>query len=81
MLFLPSRGETIHFTYDVPEGFIVDKEGWSWCFAYTDGRGCTYYDGEYGDSYSESYTYEQREPMSNLMEKVALLFPTMKWFV
>ena len=51
-------GETIHFTYDVPEGFIVDKEGWSWCFAYTDGRGCTYYDGEYGDSYSESYTYE-----------------------
>ena len=23
----------------------------------------------------------QREPMSNLMEKVALLFPTMKWFV
>ena len=46
-------GETIHFTYDVPEGFIVDKEGWSWCFAYTDGRGCTYYDGEYGDSYSE----------------------------
>lgn len=58
MSFLPSRGETIHFTYDVPEGFIVDKEGWSWCFAYTDGRGCTYYDGEYGDSYSESYTYE-----------------------
>lgn len=51
-------GETIHFTYDVPEGFIVDKEEWSWCFAYTDGRGCTYYDGEYGDSYSESYTYE-----------------------
>lgn len=51
-------GETIHFSYDVPEGFIVDAEGWSWCFAYTDGRGCTYYDGEYGDSYSESYTYE-----------------------
>lgn len=23
----------------------------------------------------------QREPVSNLMEKVALLFPTMKWFV
>lgn len=51
-------GETIHFSYDVPEGFIVDKEGWSWCFAYTDGHGCTYYDDEYGEGRTESYTYE-----------------------
>lgn len=51
-------GETIHFTYDVPEDYVVTKEEWLWYFCYTDGRGTTSYDGEYGESHMESYTYE-----------------------
>lgn len=51
-------GETIHFTYDVPENYVVTKEEWLWYFCYTDGRTATFYDGEYGGSHMESYTYE-----------------------
>lgn len=51
-------GETIHFTYDVPENYVVTKEEWLWYFCYTDGRTATFYDGEYGESRKESYTYE-----------------------
>lgn len=51
-------GETIHFTYDIPEDYVVTKEEWLWYFCYTDGRGTTGYDGEYGESRKESYTYE-----------------------
>ena len=51
-------GETIHFTYDVPEDYVVTKEEWLWYFCYTNGRSATLYDGEYGESHMESYTYE-----------------------
>lgn len=51
-------GETIHFTYDVPENYVATKEEWLWYFCYTDGRTATFYDGEYGESRKESYTYE-----------------------
>lgn len=51
-------GETIHFTYDVPEDYVVTKEEWLWYFCYTNGRSATLYDGEYGGSHMESYTYE-----------------------
>ena len=51
-------GETIHFTYDVPENYVVTKEEWLWYFCYTDGRTATFYDGEYGESRKASYTYE-----------------------
>lgn len=40
-------------------------------FCYTNGRSATLYDGEYGESHMEGYTYEQRESMSNGMEKAA----------
>lgn len=54
-------GETIHFTYDVPEDFVVTKEEWLWYFAYTDGHGSFgsgSNDDEYGATHFESYTYE-----------------------
>ena len=51
-------GETIHFTYDVPEDYVVTKEEWLWYFCYTNGRSATLYDGEYGESHMEGYTYE-----------------------
>lgn len=51
-------GETIHFTYNVPEDYVVKNEDWLWYFTYSDGRGATHYDGEYGESRTESYTYE-----------------------
>lgn len=54
-------GETIHFTYDVPEDYVVKKEEWLWYFAYTDGHG-SFGSGSNGDEYGathfESYTYE-----------------------
>lgn len=54
-------GEIIHFTYDVPEDFVVTKEEWLWYFAYTDGHGSFgsgSNDDEYGATHFESYTYE-----------------------
>lgn len=54
-------GETIHFTYDVPENYVVTKEEWLWYFAYTDGHGSFgsgSNDDEYGATHFESYTYE-----------------------
>lgn len=74
-------GETIHFTYDVPEDYVVTKEEWLWYFCYTNGRSATLYDGEYGESHMESYTMSQRESMSNGMEKAAFHCLPMKWCV
>lgn len=74
-------GETIHFTYDVPEGFIVDKEGWSWCLPIRMVVAVLTMMANTVIATRKAIPMSQREPMSNLMEKVALLFPTMKWFV
>lgn len=50
-------GETIHFTYDVPEDFVVTKEEWLWYFAYTDGYGSFDSNGdEYGATHFETGT-------------------------
>ena len=47
-------GETIHFTYDVPEDFVVTKEEWLWYFAYTDGHG-SFGSGSNDDEYGANY--------------------------
>ncbi len=30
-------GETVQFTYSVPEGFVVESEEWHWSYGFTDG--------------------------------------------
>lgn len=53
-------GETIHFSYDVPEDYVVTKEKWVWYFAYTDGYG-SLGSGSNGDEYGATH-FETETP-------------------
>jgi len=54
VIFLHSRGKTIHFSYDVPEDCVVTKEEWVWYFAYMDGYG-SFGSGSNADEYGVTH--------------------------
>lgn len=47
-------GETIHFSYDVPEDYVATKEECLWYFCYTDGYG-SFGSGSNGDEYGATH--------------------------
>lgn len=64
-------GETIHFTYDVPEDYVVTKEEWLWYFAIRMVVALLSMMANMVRVTWKAIPMSQRESMSNGMEKAA----------